>query len=485
MKKLSSLLVTAAMSVLLLNSLSVYAAATDDTTPPGDVEKLNVTPYDGAVKLSWDPVTDDDRVAGYVISYGNTSVDGETVTEYDASEDVGNVKSYVLTGLTNDKDYYFSIYAYDPAKNESEYWAPEVSAKPSVAAGAYVDKDAPQVAKAEALDQEHLKVTFSEAVVLPETDAEAEFSIENDDTLEALDVLSAEMDKTDTKNKTVLLKTDKQEEGVSYTLTVNTGVNDTADNIIISGNSDTAVFDGSGTAVNTVVFKMDTIEVTDSTHLLVEFTKSVVLPVDPAAAFAIADKADDTKTVEVTKATLGNSSKDVENGSVLLETAELAGGDYVLTLTGVKDADGTALAGDAAKMEFTFASVEPLAGPEDVAKFLAEQFKKADKYGVKLSWTVPDANKDLVDAQELYMSGDKGTSYKSVSELEPTDAAYEVSDLTLGEYWFKLTQKDKDGKETKGSVVKVVLSETGPEMLGLVLVSMGLGKLFGKKKAKK
>lgn len=490
MKKFSSLLVTAALSVLLLNSISVYAADTD-TTPPGDVEELTVTPYDGAVKLSWDPVTDDDRVAGYVISYGTTSVDGETVTEYDSSEDVGNVKSYVLTGLTNDTQYYFSIYAYDPAGNESEYWAPEVSATPSVSAGAYVDEDAPQVAKAEAVDQEHVKVVFSEAIVLPETDAAAEFSIENDDTLEALEVLSAEMDTSDTKNKTVLLTTDKQEDGVSYTLVVNTGVQDVAGNIIISGNSDSAVFEGSATPYNAVILAVENVEATDATHVLVEFNAAVVIPVDSTASFVITNKADphpeEPKVIEVVKVTLGKSSKDVENGSVLLETATQTDTTYILTMTGVKDAAGVELTGDGAVQEFAGFVEEngTGVGPEDVANFLAKQLKKAENYTVTLTWSVPEKNKDLVEAQKLYMSEDKGTTYKDVKELEPTAVTYVAENLKEGEYWFKLTQKGNDGTETKGSVVKVILSETGPELLGLVLVSLGLGRVFGKKKAKK
>ncbi|MFA6992548.1 MAG: fibronectin type III domain-containing protein [Candidatus Gracilibacteria bacterium] len=477
MKKLASL----ALSVLFIGSMfSAYAATDADTTPPGDVEELTVTPYDSAVKLSWDAVTDDTRVAGYVISYGTESVDGETVTEYQNSEDVGNVKSFVLTELTNDTKYYFSIYAYDAAGNESEFWAPEVDATPSTDAGEYVDEDAPQVAKAEALDQEHVKVVFSEGVVLPTENPEDEFTIENDDTLEPLDVLSVEMDATDTKGRTVLLTTDKQEATVLYNLVANTGVKDTADNIIISGNSDTAMFEGSDKPFNFVSLKVESVEVTDKTHLLVEFNLGVVLGVDPTANFEIAQKDDDTKTLEITKVTLGTSSADVENASVLLETSEMSEAAYTLTLAGIEDVDGNELAADEASQEFEYSAG---VGPEDVANFLAKQFVKAEKYGVTLTWKVPDT--DAVESQELYMSKDKGGTYDTVDSLEPDVAKYDVENLDLGEYWFKLTQKDADENETDGSVVKIVLTETGPELLGLVLVSLGLGRVFGKKKTRK
>lgn len=472
-------------------SLPVLAAVASDTEVPGDVENLEATPYDGVVKLTWDRTTDDTGVAGYILAYGTESVDGVTVTEYEEEEDVGNVDQYVLTSLTNDTKYYFSMYAYDVAGNESESWAIEVDTTPSVSAGEYVDTDAPQVAKAEAVDMKHVKVTFSEAVELPEEDAINEFVIENDDTFETLDVTEAVMDETDTKNKTVLLTTADQEADGSYTLTAGTGVADLAGNIIISGTSDTAVFVGSDKAVAGVVaFALVKAEVVDATHVLVTFNKSVVLDAtDPTKNFEIAEKADGTKELAVTAVELGDALE-VENSTALLTTDEqTADTVYVLTVADIVDADSATLAAGEDTLEFTAGEADGgnhgSSSAKDVADLLAKYVKDAEKYVVTLTWTVPADNADVTVEQLLYMSADKGAKYDKEATLEPDVKTYEVKDLSAGEYWFKLTQKDEDGNETVGSVTKVVLSETGPGLLGLALVSLGLGKLANRKKSKK
>lgn len=473
-------------------SLPVLAADLGDTEVPGDVENLEATPYDGAIKLTWDRTTDDTGVGGYKISYGTQSVDGTTVTDYDSEEDVGNVDNYVLFDLTNDTKYYFSIYAYDMAGNESEFWATEVSATPSASAGEYVDTDAPQVAKAEATDIKHVKVTFSEEIELPEEDAINEFVIENDDTFETLEVTEAVMDEEDTKNKTVILTTADQEADASYTLTAGTGVADLAGNIIISGTSDTAVFVGSDKAVEEVAaFALVKVEVVDATHLLVTFNKSVVLDsTDPTSNFTVAEKADETVELAITAVELGDGSDQLANSTALLTTDEqTADAVYVLTVVDVVDADDATLAAGEDTLEFTAGADtgdnHGSDGVKDAADFLAKYVKDAEKYVVTLTWSVPADNADLTVEQLLYMSADKGAEYDKEATLEPDVETYEVKDLAAGEYWFKLTQKDKDGNETVGSVVKVVLTETGPGVLGLALVSLGLGKLASRKKAKK
>ena len=50
------------------------------------------------------------------------------------------------------------------------------------------------------------------------------------------------------------------------------------------------------------------------------------------------------------------------------------------------------------------------------------------------------------------------------------------------DYWFKLTQSDNEGGETDGILVKVNLSQTGPGVAGLLLVSLGLGHWASKRR---
>ena len=79
---------------------------------------------------------------------------------------------------------------------------------------------------------------------------------------------------------------------------------------------------------------------------------------------------------------------------------------------------------------------------------------------------------------------DGGSDYEKTTELDADVDNYEAEELELGEYYFKLTQEDEAGNESEGSIVKVVLSETGPGLIGLVLASVGLGRVVGRKKRK-
>ena len=75
----------------------------------------------GTIILDWDaPTTNADGTAltdlvGYKIHYGKAS------GAYDHSIDVGNVTTYVLTGLTKGQVYYVAATAYDTSNNESVY----------------------------------------------------------------------------------------------------------------------------------------------------------------------------------------------------------------------------------------------------------------------------------------------------------------------------------------------------------------------------
>ena len=111
-------------------------------------------------------------------------------------------------------------------------------------------------------------------------------------------------------------------------------------------------------------------------------------------------------------------------------------------------------------------------------------YAEGEKYVVTLSWEIPEENVGDTVEQILYMSENIDSDFSKKASLEPDVTEYEVEDLEAGEYWFKLTQKDEAGNESVGVVKKIVLAETGPGVVGLLLVSLGLGRVFGKKKRK-
>ncbi len=70
--------------------------------------------YAATVELEWDSNTEPE-LAGYKIYWGTSS------GNYSSSKDVGKTTIYTISGLDEDKTYYFAATAYDGSKNESSY----------------------------------------------------------------------------------------------------------------------------------------------------------------------------------------------------------------------------------------------------------------------------------------------------------------------------------------------------------------------------
>ncbi|MEK7086033.1 MAG: fibronectin type III domain-containing protein, partial [Patescibacteria group bacterium] len=327
MKKLAS----AILATFLFSSFALTAFAAD-TANPSDVENLKATAMDGAVELTWNKATDDTGVTGYKVFYGLTAVNKKG-QKYDSQKDVKDVLKYTVTNLANGKKYYFSVVAYDAASNESLNWATglkganEISATPAKGAAddkagpKDEDKDAPQVADSEALNNVEVKVVFSEKIVLPKDNPEDAFDIEDQDKFGPLLVTAAKMDTEDETNKTVILTTAKQQENVEYKLTVGIDVKDKAGNPMVSGTSDTAVFQGSGEekpSADVVGPSVVKIESVDNTHVLVNFDETIVLSIDPAEDFEITVESDKTKKLSVLGVKLGTNSASVEDSSAIV-----------------------------------------------------------------------------------------------------------------------------------------------------------------------
>ena len=489
MKKIASLfLVTMLLSA---SALTVFAA---DKANPSDVINVKVTALDGGAKLTWDKATDDVGVTGYQVHYGTTSVSKQG-QDYDKLTDVKDVLEYSVTGLTNGTKYYFSVTAYDAAGNESLAWSKEVSTTPAKGSGspASDDKTAPKVAAAEAVDNQDVKVVFSEAVVLPKTSAQDAFDIEDQDKFEPLLVTAAKMDDKDTTGKTVILSTSKQKANTQYKLTVALDVKDKAGNPIVSGTSDTALFKGSAKdkpaeaatdKTGPVIVKVESM---DNTHFIVNFDEGVVLSIDPSENFLITVDGNETKKLDVFGVKLGTNSTGVADASAVITTGPQEVIKYNVKVVDLKDGTGNKIAdkntgsftGLAASSEDTKDLIPPL----DVANFISDKLFQGKQYIVTLHWKIPEENKDTKE-QLIYKSTDKGEKYAQESTLEPTETSYRMDNLNPGEYWFKITEKDTSGNESAGVITKIILSKTGPEMLGLVAFSLFAGRVITKKKKK-
>lgn len=491
MKKIASLFLVT--TLLSLSTLTAFAA---DKANPSGVDNVKVTALDGGAKLTWDKATDDVGVAGYQVHYGLTSVTKQG-QDYDKKIDVNNVLEYSVTGLTNGSKYYFAVTAYDAAGNESTDWSKEVSVTPVKGSGSAAtnDKTAPKVADAKAVDNQDVKVIFSEAVVLPKTNPQDTFDIEDQDKFEPLLVTGAVMDSTDTTGATVILSTSKQKANTQYKLTVGIDVKDKAGNPIVSGTSDTALFKGSATD-KPVEAPKDTkgpsvvkIESVDNTHFIVNFDESIVLSIDPSENFVITLATDSTKKLDVLGVKLGTNNAGLEDASAIITTSPQDLANYNVKVVDVKDAAGNKVT---AKDNGSFQGMaaapasdgKDLIPPKDVASFIADKVLIGKQYTVTLNWKIPAENIDTKE-QLIYKSTDKGAKYGQEASLTPDKTSYKVEKMDPGEYWFKITEKDAAGNESQGVITKIVLPKTGPEVIGLVAFSLFAGRIVTRKKKAK
>lgn len=516
MKKVLSILSALLMTVSL--SAPAFSEAAD-TEVPSDVENVVATACDGGALLTWDASTDNVKVTGYKIYSGTSSVSKEGNKYTFDPQDVGDVLKAKIDSLENGTKYYFAATAYDAAGNESASYSYEVNINPK--AGAVCDTgdvEAPTVVKATAVSKSEVEVEFSEKVKLPEENPEQAFKVENDETLELLDVTDAVvMEDKDVdegkEGKMVKLTTAEQEKDASYVLTATIDVSDLAGNPIISGTSDTAPFTGVDKAPvdeDKVGPSVDSVEVIDVTHLLVNFDESVVLGLETDKNFEVSMKGLETTKLIISEVQLGNNTKKgLEDASVILTVAEMTTGKtYIVKAIGVKDEAGNLITADKATAEFK-APGEDVGGAEgeegeegegeevvaltDATGFTGKGVQEAvvgtdgvatevKAWKVALSWILP--KESVATMQKIYFSKD-GATYTEAVALATSDKGYDFADGSLktgGEYWFKLTQGDNEGAESKGIIAKVKLAETGPGIVGLIIASFVAGKVVTRKK---
>lgn len=463
----------ALLGALTLSPLTAFA---EDSIAPSDVTNLAGTPGDEQAILEWDPATDDTSVDGYYVYYGLDSVPAEA-DDYIGSEDAGDSTSYTMENLTNGMTYYFAVVAYDDAGNLSTEYSNEVEITPEVAETG--DFTAPTVLGAEAISSTLVEVEFSESVLEPVAADEA-FTIVGTDggTLEVLDA-SLSNDPA-----VMVLVTTEQTGGTSYVLTAGITIEDEAENPIVSGTSDTAIFIGSSEAAEIVEdeeedhdhedhedhehedeeheelnreedeeFEITDVESTDLTEILVEFSGDASEIGPEHFTLQLSDD------VEVELDVLAVSTESEDELLLLTEDME-AGADYILTMESFNQS-----------FEFEAQTLElaDLIAPEDVTDFLAGI---AGENSVMLSWTASvDSAGDLAE-YIVYLSTD-GNIFRESKRVSNNDTQYEWGGLEAGEtYTFKITAMDENGNESEGQISTVTLPEAGPGMVAMGAISL-------------
>lgn len=389
---------------------------------------------------------------------------------------------------------------------------------------------APKVVSAEAVDKDLVKVIFSEKVTLPEKDATNAFVIQDNMTLENLGVVSAAFDSEDPESKTVLVGTDEQIPGMEYILTAGPEVADSEGNSILSGKEDAVPFigakgpkedpaakggndadgqdgDAKNMAAASVVpdvsakdeaedeetvdeagdqdsenggaFGVSKIEVLSDTIIVLTFPKEVILSLDLLENFSIYEKDHPENKLPIT---IINTND--EGTIVTLTTGLQNNGFYTLELSGIQSTDGDSLHEEKTKLDFQGkgSALLDTTPPEDVRSLVARALRDLR---VRLNWkgSINSAG-DLLE-YILYQSTDSGETYGKLLSMPKEAVSQEISGLTSGEYYFKVTAKDASGNESQGKMVKIRLVETGPG-LGLIgFASVALGRLLSRRKRRK
>lgn len=428
-KKSLFALITATM--LAFPAITVFAEG-----EPDNVSNVVATAVDAtSIGLTWDAAQDDGGglVDHYRVYYGTTSIQTVGTGDYDNEIDTpNNNTSYVATGLTPATKYYFSVTAINSADLESEAYSYEANASTMAEEVEETDITSPTVVSVIAVDNMHVRVMFSEAVQLPELLPEAAFSIEEQiNPGNTLDIASVTIDITDTDGKTVLLTTSEQKLNVNYIVTAGVGIKDVAGNPIVSGNTDSGLFSGSGI-------------VTEGATTATEAEPEEDLAEAAPGAEAICGN----KIVE--------EDEECDDGN----TVSNDGCSDVC----VQDEDTTP--------------------PEDITNLILSFKADLEKFIIIMNWTASiDSYGDLVE-QVLYQSMDRGSTYDTGTALGADSAKHELPDMEGGkEYTFKITTKDDNGNESVGVVKSIRLPQTGVGLGLMLLGSAGLaGRLLRRKK---
>jgi len=251
--------------------------------------------FAGNVMLTWKAGPEPD-IAGYWAYYGTS----ERV--YGPPIPVGNVTSYIISGLDEGKTYYFSVTAVDTSENESGYSvertvtisdtiAPTVAITSPTTAGTYETADALITISGNASDDVGVsRVTWANSAGGSGTAiGTATWSISGISLIEGKNIVTVTAtDTAGNQNSTSLSVTCTPPDTIAPTIAITSpttaGTYDTADALItISGNASDNVGvsrvtwfssgSGSGTAIGTETWSISNIELVEGNNIITIWAK--------------------------------------------------------------------------------------------------------------------------------------------------------------------------------------------------------------------
>ncbi|MFA6549854.1 MAG: fibronectin type III domain-containing protein [Candidatus Gracilibacteria bacterium] len=541
---LVAVMVLAPCAVVIKTAKAELAQTPAVTTVVGDVNTLKATAGDSSVSLEWEAAKGNVagyKVYYGTVSVKNDneakytqSLDAGNTLKY-VVVNLENGKTYYFVVTAYDakgveSDFYSPEVFSVPMSNLSAALVsmPKDEGNKAVAPGTQDDSNVIKIEKVEAVDAVTVKVGLSVAVVLSEN-AQDLFTIQDNKTLDLLKVSKAEIDTGDMTKKTVLLTTDIQIPETEYLLTLGGDLKGEKEEVVVSGKSDALLFKGTDkehveklvattdsaldpaaetgklpadpavtdvkqadvvadkpaaevlpSAPEVGTTEVKSVKAVDEKTIKIVFSKKIALSVDPVTNFAIVQKENPEKTLEITGVKLEEGDTTVTL-TIKESDNEKA---HTLLVKGVLDVDGKLVDETKNTKEFTpiYKDITP---PEDATNFNGENVE----YKAKLTWTASLNIAGDFKEYVLYKSNDGGKNYSVFKKLDLKTVTFEVAKLSPGkEYNFKLTAKDKKGNESVGVLTKVLIPElpaTGPAgVYALMIAALGFGVMnYGRKLA--
>lgn len=428
----------------------IVAAASSDT-----VEGLSVTPGNGSAILIWNTKydTEGEEAAQYRVEYGTESVVAEEVTKYESQETTfDNIPSIKIEDLENDTRYYFSVVALFSDGSETPL-SDEVTTTPISELEQRLS-ETPIVISAEAVDNETIRVLFSEDIRLPEENSELAFVVTEDvDESSVLEVDSvgydADEDTGEETKQDVLVKiSTPQTEGVSYRITVSAQITDTEGNAIESGSTDSAVFTGTSEPPSVLAEELTGEEGNQEDGMYdpeAEGLEGLIGELD-----GIGDEADGAFS-EIIPNAIGEG--------ITLEDI----------LSGLDE--------DSSVTESTAFDGSDTTPPEDITNLTHTLKARLTDYLVQLSWTASQNSAGDLDDQLLYRSekeeDEVGTTWENPMSLGKDATSTEVAEKPETDVVYKITTTDVAGNESVG-VIRSIRIPRLPETGNILLIAAGI-----------
>ena len=419
------------------------------------------------VSLEWTSVT---GAEVYRVEYGKTPV-VEINDKYELSKE-SNENKITIGDLTPNTNYYFSVVAFANNKTSvSAAYSDELNVK--TLAG---NTNEVSIEKIEVLNAGSVMVTFTEELLLPESSSqEINIYLLNTPTSK-LGVTNVE--KQQSNPKSLKINTEAQSPDARYVIEFSEAFV-TSDNRSISESSRTDSFIGYNVANNNSTtgamtgLKIDSINaliINGKSVVELDFNQPLTLDNTSLSKFRIVENGNPNNFLNIQE--IRPNTQD--DSKYLLITDDQKNIKYTLITTGVTSKSNQTMSDENSIVEFNGATPESTQNT-DSGKTLKDLKLEVNNNVVTLKWTKPLATENI-QTLNIYRSTDGGKNFALLSkDIDPNLESRVLSGVNPGNNVEIKVTLVSAGQESAGQILKMQISETGPETILYLALLLSLG----------